>query len=141
MKLSKNFDDSEFFCPCCGRVIISPSLILKLQVLRDTINKPVHITSGYRCTTYNNKIGGAANSPHLTGMAADIRVEGISILELAEICVEIGFKRVGIYPNHVHVDMIDPHPSLFWYVRKYGVAPIYSGATKTIGEFLKKVIK
>ena len=132
-------------CPCvaCKEIIqkINMELINKIIQLENRIQKHVIITSGRRCIDYNRSIGGYVNSPHITGLAADIRVEGISILELAKICVEIGFERVGIYPNHVHVDMIDPIPSLFWYVKKYNEAPIYSGSIKTLEEFLKYVIK
>ena len=132
-------------CPCvaCKEIIqkINMELINKIIQLENRIQKHVIITSGRRCIDYNRSIGGYVNSPHITGLAADIKVEGISILELAKICVEIGFERVGIYPNHVHVDMIDPIPSLFWYVREYNEAPIYSGSIKTLEEFLKYVIK
>ena len=132
-------------CPCvaCKEIIqkINMELINKIIDLENRLQKHVIITSGRRCIPYNSSIGGYVDSPHITGLAADIRVEGIPILELAKICVDIGFKRVGIYPNHVHVDMIDPIPSLFWYVRKYNEAPIYSGRFKTLEEFLKYVKK
>ena len=36
----------------------------------------IHINSGYRSPQLNRKIGGAANSNHLTGCAADIKVSG-----------------------------------------------------------------
>ncbi len=135
-------------CPCvicrnlpAGSQKISSELIYKIMDLEDRLQKHVIITSGRRCIIYNRSIGGYIDSPHITGLAADIQVEGIPILGLAKICVEIGFTRVGIYPNHVHVDMITPCPSLFWYVRKYGEAPIYSGGIKTLEEFIKKIIK
>ena len=38
---------------------------------------PIIINSGYRSPQLNRKIGGAANSNHLTGCAADIRVSGM----------------------------------------------------------------
>ena len=38
---------------------------------------PIIINSGYRSPQLNRKIGGAANSNHLTGCAVDIRVSGI----------------------------------------------------------------
>jgi len=133
-------------CPCIacrqlGSQPINAELIYKIMDLEKQVGKHVNIHSGRRCPDYNRSIGGYIDSPHITGMAADISVEGYSMLALAKICVEIGFERIGIYPNHVHVDMIDPHPSLFWYVRKYTEAPIYSGSIKTLEEFLNKVIK
>lgn len=42
-----------------------------LQPLRNYLGVPVVISSGYRSPVLNKKIGGAANSQHLYGMAAD----------------------------------------------------------------------
>ena len=39
--------------------------------------EPIRINSGYRSPQLNKKIGGAANSNHLTGCAADIKVSGM----------------------------------------------------------------
>ena len=39
--------------------------------------EPIRINSGYRSPQHNRKIGGAANSNHLTGCACDIRVSGM----------------------------------------------------------------
>ena len=47
-----------------------------LEVLRERSGGPVRINSGYRSPQLNRKIGGAANSNHLSGCAADIRVTG-----------------------------------------------------------------
>jgi len=43
-----------------------------LEPLRQYANEPVIITSGYRCPTLNNLVGGTVHSQHLTGEAADI---------------------------------------------------------------------
>ena len=48
-----------------------------LEVLRERSGTPIRINSGYRSAQLNRKIGGAANSNHLTGCAADIRVSGM----------------------------------------------------------------
>ena len=48
-----------------------------LEVLRERYGEPIHINSGYRSPQLNRKIGGAANSNHLTGCAVDIRVAGM----------------------------------------------------------------
>lgn len=43
-----------------------------LEPLRVKYAKPIMINSGYRCKRLNNAVGGAKNSQHLTGKAADI---------------------------------------------------------------------
>lgn len=47
-----------------------------LQPLREQYAKPIFVSSGYRCEKLNKSIGGAANSQHKTGEAADIQATG-----------------------------------------------------------------
>ena len=42
-----------------------------LQVIRDSWNAPLIISSGYRCPELNKKVGGASNSDHVYGAAVD----------------------------------------------------------------------
>lgn len=44
-----------------------------LDPLRLEWGRPVIVTSGYRCPKLNKAVGGASNSAHLYGQAADIR--------------------------------------------------------------------
>ena len=137
MKLSKDFNDFEFTCGCgCQKNKVSPTLIDKLQQLRDMINKPIIITSGYRCKAYNKHIGGADNSPHLTGEASDIQVKAIAPITLAIIASKIAYIRIGIYDKHTHIDVRPPNPSKYWIFKdgKY----IYSKKHKDLSKFLKK---
>ena len=43
-----------------------------LEPLREFVNAPVVVSSGYRCSELNKMVGGVWNSQHLTGEAADI---------------------------------------------------------------------
>jgi zinc D-Ala-D-Ala carboxypeptidase len=43
-----------------------------LQPLRDSVGKPLVVSSGYRCPRLNRAIGGSATSQHMEGRAADI---------------------------------------------------------------------
>ena len=58
-------------------------LIQNLEVIRETLGGlPMTIISGYRSPAHNKKVGGKPNSYHMKGMAADIRVKGISTRKL-----------------------------------------------------------
>lgn len=58
--------------PVSAIINLSALVVEVLQPLRDAISAPVIITSGYRCNTLNQAVGGVKNSQHLTGQAADI---------------------------------------------------------------------
>ena len=46
-----------------------------LQPLREHVGKPIVVNSGYRSQEVNRLVGGVKNSQHLTGEAADLRIE------------------------------------------------------------------
>lgn len=104
IRLTENFTLAEFACRCCGAAKIDPELVRKLQQLRDRIGKPITITSGYRCPAHNKAVGGAANSQHLYGTAADIVVKGMSPATVADHAEVIGFGGIGRYAGFTHVD-------------------------------------
>ena len=45
-----------------------------LQPIRDSLEMPVRVTSGYRCKELNKAIGGSSKSQHVKGEAADIEL-------------------------------------------------------------------
>tara|TARA_R110002012_G_scaffold75544_3_gene190861 strand:+ start:352 stop:813 length:462 start_codon:yes stop_codon:yes gene_type:complete len=55
-----------------------------LQPVRQHFQKPMIISSGYRCVELNIKIGGSITSQHVQGQAADIEVLEVSNLELSD---------------------------------------------------------
>ena len=120
MKLSKNFEISEFACKDGSKVImVDYELVDLLQKMRDTLGKPIRVTSGYRTVSFNKKCGGTATSHHLTGKAADIKVAGLSPLDLAFVADKFGFRGIGVYPTFTHVD-VGPN-KLYWLQNTAGV--------------------
>ena len=105
--ISPHFKLSEFACPCCNLVMLHPKLLAKLVELRNIMERPVYITSGYRCFKYNSKVGGVKNSYHLIGLAADIKVEDTNLIELLEVCENIDFNGIGFYEKKkfLHLDV------------------------------------
>lgn len=49
-----------------------------LQPLRDKIQRAIICSSGFRCKALNKKVGGVANSQHLSGMSVDINAQGMT---------------------------------------------------------------
>jgi len=107
LRVAKHFKLSEFSCPCCNLVMLHPKLLAKLVELRNILERPVYISSGYRCSKYNIQIGGIRNSYHCIGLAADIKVDDINLIELLEICENIDFNGIGFYENKnfLHLDV------------------------------------
>lgn len=107
-KLGKHFKVKEFACKDGSPVVfIDEYLYTILEILRNKIGKPVVITSGYRTPEWNAKCGGAKYSYHMRGMAADIRVDGMSAKELANKLNAIVPDECGIivYKSWVHFDV------------------------------------
>lgn len=48
-----------------------------LEYIRVRFGKPITVNSGYRGPALNKAIGGAKNSQHMTGQAADIEIIGV----------------------------------------------------------------
>lgn len=106
--LGKWFKVKEFACKDGSPIVfIDEYLWTTLSILRTKIGKPVIITSGYRTPEWNKKCNGAKYSYHMRGMAADIRVDGMSAKELANELDKIVPDECGIivYRNWVHFDV------------------------------------
>lgn len=77
-----------------------------LEALRQELGVPFVINSGYRCPAHNKRVGGAQNSFHVQGLAADIALpKGYTAEEFTNICLKHGFTGVGKYSTFVHVDV------------------------------------
>lgn len=111
MLISRDFLQSEFECSCSlceesdhDTFVIDNLLVDKLQEVRDELNKPVIINSGFRCPTHNRNEGGSITSSHLKGRAADIAILGSTYrYEVLRILLT-KFNRIGIGADFIHVD-------------------------------------
>lgn len=101
-KLSKNFTLEEFlFSQTAARhkIPMEPDehtvkniqwlVDSCLQPLRDALQRPIRITSGYRPPRLNTMIGGSKTSAHRFGRAADIVVPGVEPIEVADLFVSL----------------------------------------------------
>ena len=105
--VSKHFKLNEFACPCCKKVMLHPRLLANLVELRKILERPVVVTSGYRCPKYNQEVGGVISSYHCIGLAADAMVKDIDLLVLLEVCENLDFNGIGFYENKgfLHLDV------------------------------------
>lgn len=130
IKLSENFNSTEFDCKCgaaCSSTLIDETLVVFLQQIRNHFKKPIIITSGYRCAAHNKEVGGATNSYHTKGQAADIVVNGVSPQEVAKYAESIGVKGIGLYDTFVHIDTRTRKS--FWYSSKQEYRATFGGSS------------
>lgn len=107
-KVSTNFKVKEFACKDGSDIVlISCELVKLLQSVRTHFGKAVTITSGYRTVNYNSKVSGSSeDSKHCYGLAADIKVKGVSPKTVASYIETLipNSGGIGIYSTFVHVD-------------------------------------
>ena len=108
-QLSPHFWRKEFECGCgCGFNIVDAELIAVLEELRSECgDNNVNILSGCRCSNHNKRVGGYKNSKHLIGKAADIRIRGVAVDEVARRLLKLFPNSYGIgqYNNWTHIDV------------------------------------
>lgn len=110
---SLHFRAAEFDCKCtdCKETLIDTELIDKLEAMRGILRSFLKITSGYRCSSYQEQLRlrgyetSVGPSQHQLGKAADI-TNGVSMgFELEEAARKAGFKSVGVGKDFIHVDL------------------------------------
>lgn len=77
----------------------------KMQELRNKINLPIIISSGFRSPALNKAIGGAPNSWHMQFLACDFNIKGLNpyeaVLKIKESKVSI--DKCFVERNCVHI--------------------------------------
>lgn len=77
-----------------------------LDPLRESLGRPIIVTSGYRSAALNKVTRGAANSQHTRGEAVDIVVSGLRPLQICQTVLanEIPFDQmIDEFSRWVHI--------------------------------------
>jgi len=114
----KNISDHELICKCgCGFNEVSNENIIKIQQLRTMCGFPFVFRSCCRCKLHNKNVDGRDNSEHLTCDGFDIVcLTSNQKFILVSNAINLGFNRIGIYKDFVHLGTSKKHPqNVLWY--------------------------
>lgn len=119
IQITAHFNSKEFECSCskCDQDLqyIDQKLVTKLEGIRVSVGESISINSGYRCPAHNKEVGGAENSTHTAGLAADISPARRTLDDLDtlyDLCYN-EFDNIGDGRNKgfIHVDERPPKKS------------------------------
>lgn len=120
----KNFSSDEFKCSHCGANEMKPEFMDKLQHLRASFNRPMKITSGYRCPAHPIEAAKSRPGAHASGQAADVAVQGADAHRLLQLALDLGFTGIGVQQKgsgrFIHLDTLQnsfdtPRPTVWSY--------------------------
>lgn len=115
--ITEHFRYGDLICPCCDQLMLVPAVyrhMSMLESLQRELGIPLVVTSGFRCEKHNAAVGGQARSWHLL-FATDVTlrdtpVDTAVLKELYRLADTVGFGGVGLYDEHVHLDL-RPEPA------------------------------
>lgn len=92
-----HFTIEELACKCgCGRMEMDDEFMRHLVMIREFLDFPLSVSSGYRCPDHNAKVSSTGRTgPHTTGKAVDIRIFGDRVLRLIEAALYLNVLDPG----------------------------------------------
>lgn len=94
---------------------LSPYLKDMLLRLSDECSFPLILTSAFRSTEYELSKGRSGSSSHCKGLAVDVAcVASTNRFELIRNAFFVGFKRIGIGKDFIHLDIDVDKPKCIW---------------------------
>ena len=113
-----NTDRADFDSPDVSgsRDQMDTAFLDKLSEARQYADTPFKISSGYRTTYHNLRVGGVNGSSHTKGLAVDIiAYDSKERYRIIRGLLTAGFHRIGVSKNFVHVDDdSESPPNVIW---------------------------
>lgn len=108
MSTFKAYSSTDFACKCCRRNEIVGALVRLCNDIFQHTGRVYPVSSGFRCSGHNKKVGGSDTSSHMKGLAVDLLIDNSHARWLLlKALVDLKVKRYGVYKSFVHID-IDP---------------------------------
>tara|TARA_R110000851_G_C12819136_1_gene539387 strand:- start:38 stop:490 length:453 start_codon:yes stop_codon:yes gene_type:complete len=109
-----------------------------LDPLREELELPIRITSGYRSPEVNAAVGGSRTSRHMTGLAADFKVRGMTARQLVDRIERLREDGIVDYDQaiayavakggHVHIGLapegVTPRRQMLWAAAEGGYSTL-----------------
>lgn len=106
---------SEIVSPDNDTGTLALDLLIAWVKLREEINRPIRIASGFRSVSHNRRVGGSPNSQHTIGRAIDIVAPGVNLhtKEMLWLFFRCGFRGIGRGQGITHLDVRERNAG-FW---------------------------
>jgi zinc D-Ala-D-Ala carboxypeptidase len=90
------FTSAEFQCQHCGKCEMDDGFMDRLLSIRKAYNRPMKITSGYRCAEHPIEAAKPKPGAHSSGHAADVGAVGADAHELIRVALAHGITGLGV---------------------------------------------
>ena len=125
MAQTKNFNvksDPKLACTCghpqCDKREVSIIALVRLQAVRESVNRPLTVTSGGRCPNHPNEIHRTVPADHQKCLGIDISVSGgLERGEIVAAGLKSGFNAIGVAETFVHLGYrqeLPPGKTMMW---------------------------
>lgn len=114
-----NFTPDELACKHCKAQGITPEMMEILQSIRTELDKPIFLSSGFRCVKHPVEQEKATPGEHTYGFAVDILCHSDRALQLIKMAQERGVNRIGIHQKgnfngrFIHLGIADKYNLAF----------------------------
>jgi hypothetical protein len=112
----EEFDSPD--SPGSGYNYMDREFMSMLDEARDIAKIRFKILSGYVTSTHNKiHYKASTTSSHLIGRAAHIEcVNAKKRIKIVESLNMVGFRRIGLHRNYIHIDNDDLKPPMLWFL-------------------------